>query len=171
MRIQWCAGLRRRRRAGEPGRRGPRRRHHRGDRGGCGSSRLPVRPADPSRNHLCTAPTAALRQLAAAGVPLLAGTDTGLPTAALGVFGYGATLHGELQLLVEAGLSPPQALVAATSAPAQAFRLTDRGRIQPGMRADLVLVDGDPTQDIGDTRNLVTIWKRGARLELAEPGN
>jgi imidazolonepropionase-like amidohydrolase len=132
---------------------------------------IPVRPADPSRNHLYTAPTAALRQLAAAGVPLLAGTDTGLPTAALGVFGYGATLHGELQLLVEAGLSPPQALVAATSAPAQAFRLTDRGRIRPGMRADLVLVDGDPTQDIGDTRNLVTIWKRGARLELAEPGN
>jgi imidazolonepropionase-like amidohydrolase len=39
------------------------------------------------------------------------------------------------------------------------------------MRADLVLVNGDPTQDIGDTRNLIAVWKRGARLELAEPGN
>jgi imidazolonepropionase-like amidohydrolase len=55
-----------------------------------------------------------------------------------------------------------QALVAATSAPARAFRLTDRGRIWPGMRADLVLVDGDPTEDIRDTRNLRAIWKRGA---------
>jgi imidazolonepropionase-like amidohydrolase len=40
-----------------------------------------------------------------------------------------------------------------------------------GLRADLVLVDGDPTEDIGDTRNLVAIWKRGARLELAQLGN
>ena len=141
------------------------------DRVSRGRPPIPVRPADPSRNHLYTAATAALHQLAAADVPLLAGTDTGLPTAALGVFGYGATLHGELELLVEAGLRPMQALVAATSAPAQAFRLTDRGRIRPGMRADLILVDGDPTQDIHDTRNLVAIWKRGARLELAEPGN
>jgi imidazolonepropionase-like amidohydrolase len=131
------------------------------DRVSRGRPPIPVRPADPSRNHLYTAATAALRQLAAADVPLLAGTDTGLPTAALGIFGYGATLHGELELLVEAGLSAMQALVAATSAPARAFRLTDRGRIRPGMRADLVLVDGDPTQDIGDTRNLVAIWKRG----------
>ena len=88
------------------------------DRVGRGRPPIPVRPADPSRNHLYTAATSALRQLAAAGVPVLAGTDTGLPTAALGVFGYGATLHGELELLVDAGLSPMQALVAATAAPA-----------------------------------------------------
>lgn len=141
------------------------------DRVSRGRPPIPVRPADPSRNHLYSATTAALGQLAAAGVPLLAGTDTGLPTAALGVFGYGATLHGELELLVQAGLSPLQALAAATSAPARAFRLTDRGRIRPGMRADLVLVNGDPTEDIGDTRNLIAVWKRGARVALAEPGN
>jgi imidazolonepropionase-like amidohydrolase len=125
---------------------------------------IPVRPADPHRHHLYTAATAALRQLAAAGVPLLAGTDTGLPTAALGVIGYGATLHGELELLVESGLSPTQALVAATSAPARAFRLTDRGLIRPGMRADLVLVRGNPITDIRDTRNVLAVWKRGTRL-------
>jgi imidazolonepropionase-like amidohydrolase len=48
---------------------------------------IPVRPADPRRNHLYTGTTEALRRLAAAGVPVLAGTDTGPPTAALGVFG------------------------------------------------------------------------------------
>ncbi|MEW9532173.1 amidohydrolase family protein [Microbispora sp. NPDC049125] len=131
---------------------------------------IPVRPADPSRNHLYAAATGALRQLASAGVPVLAGTDTGLPTAALGVFGYGATLHGELELLVDAGLTPVQALAAATSAPARAFGLTDRGLIRPGMRADLVLVDGDPTRDVRDTRDLVAVWKRGGGLDLTEPG-
>ena len=125
---------------------------------------VPVRPAEPGRHHLYAAATAAARQLAAAGVPLLAGTDTGLPTAALGVIGYGVTLHGELELLVQAGLTPTQALAAATSAPAAAFRLTDRGRIQTGMRADLTLVDGDPTTDIRNTRNVVAVWKRGVHL-------
>ena len=129
---------------------------------------VPVRPADPSRHHLYAAATETVRQLAAAGVPLLAGTDTGLPTAALGVIGYGATLHGELELLVRAGLTPTQALAAATSAPAAAFRLADRGLIRPGMRADLTLVGGDPTTDIRDTRNVVGVWKRGVRVDLVE---
>ncbi len=128
---------------------------------------VPIRPADPARRHLYAATINAVRQLAAAGVPLLAGTDTGLPTAALGVIGYGATLHGELELLVQAGLTPTQALATATSAPAAAFRLADRGRIQPGTRADLTLVDGDPTTDIRNTRNVVAVWKRGIRLDLA----
>jgi imidazolonepropionase-like amidohydrolase len=132
---------------------------------------MPVRPAEPSRHHLYAAATTAVRQLAAAGVPLLAGTDTGLPTAALGVIGYGATLHGELELLVQAGLTPTQALAAATSAPAAAFRLTDRGRIQPGTRADLTLVNGDPTADIRNTRNVIAVWKRGVRLDLAGPAS
>jgi imidazolonepropionase-like amidohydrolase len=125
---------------------------------------MPTRPAVPSRHHLYNAATEALRQLTAAGVAVLAGTDTSLPTAALGVFGYGATLHGELELLVDGGLSPTQTLIAATSAPARAFRLADRGYIRPGMRADLLMVDGDPTSDIRDTRNIVAVWKRGVRI-------
>jgi imidazolonepropionase-like amidohydrolase len=125
---------------------------------------MPIRPADPSRHHLYTAATKALRELTAAGVAVLAGTDTSLPTATLGVFGYGATLHAELELLVKGGLSPTQTLIAATSAPARAFRIPDRGFIRPGMRADLLLVDGDPTNEIRDTRNIVAVWKRGARI-------
>jgi adenine deaminase len=60
------------------------------------------------------------------------------------VFGYGATLHAELELLVEGGLSPTQTLIAATSAPARAFRLPDRGLIRPGMRVDLRSGGGFP---------------------------
>lgn len=66
-------------------------------------------------------------------------------------------------LLTRAGLSPVQALAAATSVPARHFALHDRGRIAPGLRADLVLVDGDPTTDITATRAIVDVWRRGTR--------
>jgi len=103
-------------------------------------------------------------QLVAAGVPILAGSDTPNPGTA-----HGASLHRELELLVQAGLTPEQALVAATSAPARAFKLADRGRIAPGMRADMILVAGDPLKDITDTRNLVRIWKGGIPFERPVP--
>ena len=77
---------------------------------------------------------------------------------------YGATLQVELKLLVDEGLTPEQALTAATAGPARAFRFTDRGWIRPGMRADLVLVQGDPTKEIVATRDIVAVWKRGARI-------
>ncbi|WP_406350657.1 amidohydrolase family protein [Streptomyces sp. NBC_00658] len=97
------------------------------------------------------------------GVPLLAGTDGtsghGHPTT------HGISYHGELALLVAAGLTPAEALTAATAAPADAFALTDRGRIAPGLRADLLLVDGDPTQDITALRDITALWRRGARVE------
>jgi imidazolonepropionase-like amidohydrolase len=109
---------------------------------------------------------AAVRGLHAAGVTILAGTDA-INTGAT----PGASLHAELLALVESGLSPTEALVAATSAPARAFRLGDRGRIAPGLRADLLLVDGDPTADVTATRAIVGVWKQGVRLrrEPAEP--
>ncbi|MFF2941808.1 amidohydrolase family protein [Streptomyces niveus] len=100
-----------------------------------------------------------------AGVPLLAGTDAN-PYAPL----HGDGLHRELELLTRAGLTPPQALTATTSAPARHFGLPDRGRIAPGLRADLVLVEGDPTQDITATREIAAIWRRGERLSRTSTG-
>jgi imidazolonepropionase-like amidohydrolase len=98
--------------------------------------------------------------LVAAHVPILAGTDQGnLGTAP------GASLHGEMEYLVEAGLTAQQALAAATSVPATAFHLTDRGRIAPGLRADLVLVNGDPTTNIKATRDIVAEWKGGVLFD------
>jgi imidazolonepropionase-like amidohydrolase len=123
-----------------------------------------IMPAEPDRNRLYTATTEALNQLVTEGVPILAGTDTALPTAQLGVYGFGATLHAELELLVRAGLRPVQALTAATSAPAKAFGLTDRGGIRPGLLADLLLVEGDPSTDIRNTRNVIAVWQSGALL-------
>jgi imidazolonepropionase-like amidohydrolase len=70
-------------------------------------------------------------------------------------------VHGELELLVRNGLTPIQALVAATSAPATVYRLSDRGRISPGKRADLLLVEGEPTKNILHTRRILAVWKRG----------
>jgi hypothetical protein len=101
-----------------------------------------------------------VRLLHAAGIPILAGTDAGNPGTA-----HGASLHEELALLTQAGLSPAQALSAATGLTAQKFALRDRGRIAAGLRADLVLVDGDPTQDITATRAIVAVWKNGALVD------
>jgi imidazolonepropionase-like amidohydrolase len=102
----------------------------------------------------------AVRQLAAAGVPILAGTDAHNPGTA-----HGASLHGELQLLIDAGRTPLEALESATSVNARCFRLDDRGRIAPGLRADLVLVDGDPTTRITDVGRIIAVWKRGVPFD------
>lgn len=100
--------------------------------------------------------TAALRR---AGVPVLAGSDAGNAGTQ-----YGISLHRELAALVEAGLSPAEALAAATGVPARAFRLGRRGCIAKGCKADLLLVEGDPTQDITATRRIVEVWKDGASV-------
>ena len=103
----------------------------------------------------------ALDALHKAGVPILAGTDTAGPDTEHGGLAHGASLHHELQLLVGAGLSPVEALRAATSVPARLFGLEDRGVIREGARADLVLVDGDPTTRISDTLSTRAVWRRG----------
>lgn len=93
---------------------------------------------------------------ATAGVRLLAGTDANMIAPA-----HGAGLLRELELLVRAGLTPEAALRAATSVPAAEFGLADRGRVAPGLRADLVLVTGDPTTDVTAAANIVGVWRRG----------
>jgi len=104
--------------------------------------------------------TETTRRLAGASVRILAGSDAPNPGTA-----HGASLHRELELLAGAGLLPEQVLAAATSLPARAFGITDRGRIAPGLRADLLLVAGDPAADIRATRNIAAIWKNGYRVE------
>ncbi len=101
-------------------------------------------------------------QLKAARVPVLAGTDAPNPGTS-----HGASLHRELELLVRSGLTPQEALASATSVPAAAFHLGDRGVIAVGKRADLVLVKGDPTEDILNTRDIVSVWKLGVEDDRA----
>lgn len=105
----------------------------------------------------------AIKDLRNAGVDILAGSDVSEPMPMLGGLAHGASLHHELQLLVAAGFAPLDALRASTSVPARRFGLTDRGRIAPGMIADLVLIDGDPLTDISNTLSIKYVWHRGVR--------
>jgi imidazolonepropionase-like amidohydrolase len=110
----------------------------------------------------CDGMLVTVRELHDGGVAVLAGTDANNAGAV-----HGAGLHGELASLVRAGFTPVGALAAATSVPASRFRLEDRGRVAPGLRADLVLVDGDPTKDITRTLDIVSVWKQGEKFDRA----
>lgn len=104
------------------------------------------------------------RALYRAGVPVLAGTDAPNPATA-----HGVSLHEELQILVQAGFTPVAALHAATALPDRIFHLGDRGHIAPGYRADLVLIDGDPTRNIDDSLSIDRVWKNGFAVDRRPP--
>ena len=95
-------------------------------------------------------------------VDILAGTDSNHIPGTPAQVDHGASLHTELEMLVAAGLSNVDALRAVTVLPAQKFNcISDRGVIAPGKKADLILVDGDPTKDIKATRNIRYVWCNG----------
>jgi hypothetical protein len=100
----------------------------------------------------------------AQGVGILAGTDASDEAF---VFA-GSSLHDELALLVRAGLSPLDALRAATINPARALGRPDGGSIAPGKRADLVLLDADPLADIRSTARIHTVIAAGRVIGPAE---
>jgi imidazolonepropionase-like amidohydrolase len=103
---------------------------------------------------------AAIGALHKAGVTIVPGSDTGLP-------GYG--LHREIELYVEAGMTPLEAIQSATIVSAKAMNLDrDTGTIEPGKRADLILVDGDPLKDIADLRKVVKVIANGRVLDPAK---
>ncbi len=91
--------------------------------------------------------------LHSAGIPIVAGSDTGL-------VGYG--LNRELELYVQAGLTPMEAIQSATLIPARAMKLdADSGTVEAGKRADLLLVDGNPLDDIRSLRRVVNVIANG----------
>lgn len=106
-----------------------------------------------------------LKLLVEAGAQLIAGTDSGLP----GMF-HGAALHRELQALVALGLPTARVLRMATADAARVLDpAADYGVIAPGMRADLLLVDGDPLATIAATEHIVSVWQDGRRVERRRP--
>lgn len=101
-----------------------------------------------------------VRAMVQAGVPIVSGTDANeTPIAPVP---HGASLHDEMGLLTEAGLTPAEALNAATGAAAEAFGLSDRGLIGEGRRADFVLVDSDPVADPSVLRSPRRVWVAGS---------
>ena len=98
-----------------------------------------------------------LKTLFDAGVKLGFGTDSGATPLRVA----GIAEHRELALMVEAGLTPLQALTLATSGAAGALKLDDRGRIAPGLRADLGVFDADPSQDVANSSSIRETWIRG----------
>jgi imidazolonepropionase-like amidohydrolase len=79
---------------------------------------------------------------------------------------WGLSLHHELFLFVnKCGFTPVEALRSATSVTARCFGFGDRGRIAKGLNADLVLVEGNPCEDIDATLNLRGVWRDGVLAE------
>jgi imidazolonepropionase-like amidohydrolase len=108
------------------------------------AARSSAEPA-PERRQRWQTLLANVNRLYAAGVPVACGTDAGMS----GTYHGWATLH-ELELFVEAGLTPLEAIAAGTGVSARALGIKDRGTIEPGKAADLVLVDGRPDEIISD---------------------
>lgn len=100
-----------------------------------------------------------------AGVPILAGTDAAFPDGTPWVW-PGFSLHDELQLLVEAGLTPAEAIASATGKATAHLGLENVGTIEPGKIADLVLLTADPLTEIGNTRAISEVIVDGEFIDL-----
>jgi imidazolonepropionase-like amidohydrolase len=95
-----------------------------------------------------------------AGIPVVAGTDQAVP---------GYSLHREIELYVEAGFTPMEAIQAATLVPARAMGVDkELGTVEKGKRGDLILINGDPLEDIHNTRNVEYVITNGTMYHTAE---
>ena len=102
-----------------------------------------------------------VRLVHAAGAKVVVGSHSDVPHAKRG-WAY----QRELELLVESGLTPMEAIVAGTMENARFFRIADRlGSVEPGKLADLVLVDGDPLKDISNMRRVKRVMLNGRWIE------
>lgn len=100
-----------------------------------------------------------VRKFHASGVRILAGSDAPNPGTA-----HGISLHQEMKYLVGSGLSPKEALAAASNLTASVFSMEDRGEIKVGGKGDIILVRGNPLQDIGAALAIETIFKNGQQV-------
>ena len=105
-----------------------------------------------------------LAKLAAAGVTIVLGGDTGIPNA-----WHGWAEHDEMATLVAAGMTPAQVLVASTSVAARLLKLDDMGTVAAGKSADFVVLDADPLDNISNTSRIAAVYLRGQPVDRAAP--
>jgi len=101
-------------------------------------------------------------RLAAAGVTIALGDDTGIENT---FYGYGD--HRELELMVQAGMTPMQVIVAATKTPAELLKLDRLGTLQRGKSADFIVLDANPLDNIASTKKIATVYQRGQEVNRA----
>src|SRR5204862_7242601 len=101
-------------------------------------------------------------KLSKAGVRIVLGSDTGLED-----HFFGFAEQKELQFMAEAGMTPMQVIVAATSRAAEFLALPDRGVLAAGKRADLLVLDANPLDDIRNTRRIAKMYLAGAEVDRA----
>ena len=106
-----------------------------------------------------------VKELKKAGVHIVAGTDANNAEGSFFTIPHGKSLHDELKLLVKTGFSPIEALNSATIIPAKFLDLSDRGSIEIGKKADLIIIEGDPTVDIEASQNIKSIWIAGKKIK------
>ena len=100
-----------------------------------------------------------LSELASPGVRIAFGTDAGVGAP------YGFSAHAELADMVAAGMTPVQALTAATRTSAEVMRLDRLGTIASGKSADFIVLDANPLDDIKNTRRIAQVYLRGAQID------
>ena len=103
----------------------------------------------------------AFSRLLAADVDIVLGTDAG----AVPNHFFGYTGHRELEIFVRLGMTPMQAIVSATSRPAERLGLSEMGTIAPGKTADFVILDANPLEDIRNTRTISRVYLRGREVD------
>jgi imidazolonepropionase-like amidohydrolase len=100
-------------------------------------------------------------RMVASGARVVLGTDAGVWPR----YSFGSADHHELERYVELGLTPDEAIVAATSRPAEAIGLTDAGVLGVGKRADFLVLEASPLEDIRNTRRISSVYLKGVKLD------